>query len=95
MTTNPPANSWVLANFQSTFSLDKSVKKHIKREASPFTELEDVKFWDTWHRNILATTRAQCADEELNNGYKTATYDEMAFFKKNQKFTRAGFDKVL
>lgn len=57
--------------------------------------MKDRKYWDTWGRNTLATSRAQDAAKVLNPDHNAATTDETDIFKENQTFTNAVFDKVL
>ena len=54
-----PANSGFADNFKVAYSLVESFKKSIKRDASIFTTFKEGKYWDTWRRNTLATSRSQ------------------------------------
>ena len=67
----------------------------IKRHAGPFTALKDRKYWDTWRRNNLATTRAHDVAEVLNSDHHAVTTNDIGLFKEKQKFSRAIFDKVM
>ena len=57
ITTTSPVNNWLVDNLKATYSPTESFKKHVKREASLFTILKDVKHLYTWLMNTLDTSR--------------------------------------
>ena len=64
----------------------KSFKRRIKQHSSQFTNFKDVKCWNTWRRNTLATARAQDADKVLDLDYAPLNQEDMNMFKEKKKF---------
>ena len=81
-TTKTPANTGLSDNFKVTFSPVDSFKKSIKRDSGIFTNFKEGKYWENWHRNTLATARAQNAAELLNSDYCAVTTDDVNLFKE-------------
>ena len=81
MATSLPANTGLAENFKVAYSLAYSFKKSIKRDSSIFTIFKGGKYWDTCHRNSLAISREQYADEVLNTYHHPVTDDDVNLFK--------------
>ena len=58
VTTTPPPHYGLDQKFKVSYSPDESLKKCIKRDESIFTAFKEVKYWDAWRGNTLATARA-------------------------------------
>ncbi len=69
-------------------------KKGIKRDASLFVILKDLKQWDSWHRSTVAQVRAQDVYDVLDPAYKPSPTDK-DLFKAKQKYMYAVFERVL
>ena len=77
-------NTGFAENFKVTYSLDDSFKKSIKREASLFTTFKEGKYWDSWRRNTLTTSRAQDTAKVLNPNYLPVTDDDVNLLEKSR-----------
>ena len=80
----PPKQKDLLAEF----------KKGIKRDASLFNVLKDLKQWDSWHRSTVAQARAQDVSEVLDPSFKPITGQE-DLFEAKQKYMYAVFERAL
>ena len=80
MNTIPLANTGLSDRFKDDCSSADSFKNSIKRHASLFTTFKEVKNWDAWHRNTLATDRAQDRAEVLNPDCCPLTEDDANIF---------------
>jgi len=69
-------------------------KKGIKRDASLFVVLKDLKQWDSWHRSTVAQAHAQDVYDVLDPAYKPSP-TEKDLFKAKQRYMYAVFKRVL
>ncbi len=80
----PPKQKDLLAEF----------KKGIKRDASLFVVLKDLKQWDSWHCSTVAQAQAQDVSDVLDPLFKPAPA-EKDLFEAKQKYMYAVFERVL
>ena len=80
----PPKQKDLLAEF----------KKGIKRDASLFVVLKDLKQWDSWHRSTVAQARAQDISDVLDPLFKPIPA-EKDLFEAKQRYMYAVFERVL
>jgi len=69
-------------------------KKGIKRDASLFVVLKDLKQWDSWHRSTVAQARAQDVYDVLDPAYSPTPADK-DLFEAKQRYMYAVFERVL
>ncbi len=69
-------------------------KKGIKRDASLFVVLKDLKQWDSWHHSTAAQAHAQDVYDVLDPTYKPTPMDKDLFDTK-QRYMYAVFERVL
>ena len=77
----PPKQKDLLAEF----------KKEIKRDASLFIVLKDLKQWDSWHCSTVAQAQAQDVSDVLDPAFQPATWEE-DLFEAKQKYMYAVFE---
>ncbi len=69
-------------------------KKGIKRDASLFVVLKDLKQWDSWHCSTVAQAHAQDVYDVLDPLYKPLPA-EKNLFEAKQRYMYAVFERVL
>ncbi len=80
----PPKQKDLLAEF----------KKGIKRDASLFVVLKDLKQWDLWHCSTVAQAQAQDVYNVLDPSFKPIPA-ERDLFEAKQRYMYAVFKRVL
>jgi len=69
-------------------------KKGIKRDASLFVVLKDLREWDSWHCSTVAQAQAQDVSDVLDPVFKPLPA-EKDLFEAKQKYMYAVFERVL
>ena len=73
----------------------REFKRGIKRDATLFPHLKNLKQWDTWYIETKAQARAQDVEDVFNVSYKASTPVDKAIFEQKQKFVYTIFTKTL
>ena len=69
--------------------------KGIKRDASLYPSLQDMRTWDSWQGGIKAIARAQDVEDILDPLFSPRTKEAKDLFEEKQKFMFAVFEQTL
>ena len=93
---NPPSGLAASSgSYSHQFTSVESFKRIIKMDSSQFNNFEEGRHWDAWHRNILATSRAQDLDNVLHPNDTPLTQEDVKLFNEKQKFMCSVFSIKL